>query len=241
MFFVFEGGDGSGKSTQARLLAQRLERDHRLPVLTVREPGATALGEELREMLLAPREENLAAETELYLFMAARSHLVRERILPALARGEIVVSDRFLWSSAAYQGAAASVDPAEVLRIGRLAVEGVEVTRTFLIDLDPDLAHARTVSGDRMVSTRFDRREGSFILIAQKQGLTSMLFDFLFVDLWTVNGRSRDIIRGNARDTTLIRLLDGSRAYLHAVIDNFSRRILAWKVSATFDSSSRLS
>ncbi len=172
MFFVFEGGDGSGKSTQARLLAQHLERDHRLRVLTVREPGATALGEELREMLLAPREEDLAAETELYLFMAARSHLVRQRILPALARGETVVSDRFLWSSAAYQGAAASVDPTEVLRIGRLAVAGVAVTRTFLIDLDPDLAHARTVSGDRMESrgVEFQRRvRDNFLALARSE------------------------------------------------------------------------
>ena len=172
MFFVFEGGDGSGKSTQARLLAQHLERDHLLPVLTVREPGGTVLGEELRQILLAPREEDLAAETELYLFMAARSHLVRQRILPALARGETVVSDRFLWSSAAYQGAAASVDPAEVLRTGRLAVEGVEVTRTFLIDLDPELAHARTISGDRMESrgVEFQRRvRDNFLALAKSE------------------------------------------------------------------------
>lgn len=172
MFFVFEGGDGCGKSTQARLLAQNLQRDHHLPVLTVREPGGTDLGEELRRMLLAPRDEDLAAETELYLFMAARSHLVRQRIAPALARGEIVISDRFIWSSAAYQGAAAAVDPAEVLRIGRLAVDGVEVTRTFLIDLDPQVAHARASSGDRMESrgVEFQRRvRETFLALARSE------------------------------------------------------------------------
>lgn len=172
MFFVFEGGDGCGKSTQARLLAQYLEREQPRPVLTVREPGGTVLGEELRRILLAPRKEELAAETELYLFMAARSHLVRQRIAPALARGEIVVSDRFLWSSAAYQGAAASVEAAEVLRIGRLAVAGVEITRTFLIDLDPELAHARTSSGDRMENrgVEFQRRvRENFLALAKME------------------------------------------------------------------------
>ena len=123
-------------------------------------------------MLLAPRDEDLAAETELYLFMAARSHLVRQRIAPALARGEIVISDRFIWSSAAYQGAAAAVDPAEVLRIGRLAVDGVEVTRTFLIDLDPQVAHARASSGDRMESrgVEFQRRvRETFLALARSE------------------------------------------------------------------------
>ena len=159
MFFVFEGGDGCGKSTQARLLKEYLETELQLPVLAVREPGGTALGEELRRILLTPREDDLAAETELYLFMAARAHLVRQRIVPALEQGMVVVSDRFLWSSAAYQGASASVAPTEVLRVGRLAVTGVNVTRTFLIDIDPEIALSRTSSAD---PDRMERRGVEF-------------------------------------------------------------------------------
>lgn len=176
MFLVFEGIDGSGKSTQARLVAQHLEAAGGRRVLLVREPGGTELGEKLREILFAPGSERLAAETELFLFMAARSHLVRTRIRPALERGEVVISDRFLWSSVAYQGIGGGMDPREILRLGALATAGVAVTRTFLIDVDPETALARATGRNRMEERGlgFQRRvrEGFLALArAEKTGV----------------------------------------------------------------------
>lgn len=149
MFFVFEGIDGSGKSTQARMLAEQL-RVAKREVLLVREPGGTELGEKIRDLLFEPGSESLAGETELFLFMAARSHLVKTRIAPALLSGSFVISDRFLWSSVAYQGAAGPVAPHEILRMGALAVKDAPVARTFVIDMDPKLALARATVRNRM-------------------------------------------------------------------------------------------
>ena len=150
MFLVLEGVDGSGKSTQAKLLAEHLREVRGLEVLLVREPGGTELGDRLRDLLLDPRSGELAPETELFLFMAARSHLVRTRILPALRAGQVVISDRFIWSSVVYQGLAAGCEPGEILRLGGLAAPGLTAARTFLIDLDPELCFKRVVAPNRM-------------------------------------------------------------------------------------------
>jgi len=150
MFLVFEGVDGCGKSTQCRLLADYLETDCGREVLRVREPGGTELGERIRPLILEPGVEELSCETELFLFMAARSHLVKHQIQPALQVGKVVISDRFIWSSAAYQGTSElSLDA--ILEVGRLAIDDLRVTRTFLIDLDPAVALGRTsAAADRM-------------------------------------------------------------------------------------------
>ncbi len=158
MFFVLEGVDGCGKTTQVRLLEERLRTEQGVEVVSVREPGGTKLGETLRGLLLEPGDEDLAPETELYLFMAARSHLVRQKIAPALARGAVVISDRFLWSSAAYQGDAASLEPEDVLRLGSLAVRGAPVTHTLWLDLDPEEAFARTDHAKGDGDDRMERR-----------------------------------------------------------------------------------
>ncbi len=151
MFYVFEGIDGSGKSTQARILEEHFRREKRR-VLCVREPGGTPLGETLRRLILEPGDEEFAPQTELFLFMAARAHLVDQRIEPALREGKIVISDRFLWSSAAYQSMPGGLTPEAILRVGELAVGTLNVTQTFFVDLDPQTALARTSSGDRMES-----------------------------------------------------------------------------------------
>jgi len=140
MFVTFEGVDGSGKSTQARLLAERLRGDGRDVVLT-REPGGTALGEEIRRLLL--HGENVAPWAEAALFAAARAQLVDEVIRPALARGADVVSDRYLDSSLAYQGLARGLGVERVLELNLLATSGLLPDRTFLILVPPAEAAAR--------------------------------------------------------------------------------------------------
>jgi dTMP kinase len=179
MFFVFEGIDGSGKSTQARLLRERLVFAGR-DVLLVREPGGTRLGERLRELLLDPLGEELSAETELFLFMAARAHLCRTVIVPALAAGRIVISDRFIWSSAVYQGFAGGLEADEVLRIGRIATRGLEPARSFLIDLEPEAAFARIEAHDRLERRGLgfqERVRDGFLVLARRYPESLTLID----------------------------------------------------------------
>jgi dTMP kinase len=140
MFVTFEGVDGSGKSTQAQLLAERLRSEGREVVLT-REPGGTAAGERIREILL--HGEGLAPWAEASLFAAARAQLVDEVIRPALARGADVVSDRYVDSSLAYQGLARGLGVERVLEVNLLATGGLLPDRTFLILLPPAEAAAR--------------------------------------------------------------------------------------------------
>jgi dTMP kinase len=140
MFVTFEGVDGSGKSTQARLLADQLRSEGRDVVLT-REPGGTATGEQVREILL--HGENLAPWAEAALFAAARAQLVDEVIRPALAHGADVVCDRYLDSSLAYQGLARGLGIERVLELNLLATSGLLPDRTILILMPVGEAAAR--------------------------------------------------------------------------------------------------
>jgi dTMP kinase len=148
MFVTFEGVDGSGKSTQARLLAERLGSEGREVVVT-REPGGTALGEEVRALLL--HGGDLAPWAEAALFAAARAQLVDEVIRPALARGADVVCDRYLDSSLAYQGLARGLGIERVLELNLLVTSGLLPDRTFLIRVLPaEAAARRPASEDRI-------------------------------------------------------------------------------------------
>jgi dTMP kinase len=137
MFITFEGVDGSGKSTQVRLLAELLRAEGR-PVLETREPGGTELGEKVRELILAGG--SLAPWAEALLFAAARAQLVDEVIRPALARGEDVLSDRYLDSSLAYQGLARGLGVERVLELNLAATGHLLPDRTFLIQVPLDQA-----------------------------------------------------------------------------------------------------
>jgi dTMP kinase len=140
-FITFEGTEGCGKSTQVQRLAARLESRHILFLLT-REPGGTAIGETIRELLqFDPQSAAMTAETELLLFEASRSQLVREIIRPALARGVCVISDRFFDSTTVYQGAARKLDRDFVEKINAFAVGDCRPDLTFVLDVD--LATAR--------------------------------------------------------------------------------------------------
>jgi dTMP kinase len=154
MFISFEGIDGSGKSTQLTLLREWFEdRGHR--VITVREPGATMLSESIREILLS-NKQSITPTAELLLFSAARTQLVETVILPALDRGDIVLCDRYVDSTTAYQGYGRMLDLDEVRLCNRIATRGVMPTMTFFIDVPYDQAqqrmqfHPSTQEPDRM-------------------------------------------------------------------------------------------
>src|SRR5262249_18402469 len=138
MFLSLDGIDGCGKSTQCRALVDWLRQQGR-PAIQCIDPGGTTLGGQLREILLHSRGD-LALPAEALLFMASRAQLVHEIIRPALARGEIVVSDRFTLANVVYQGHAGGLDPALLWQVGALATGGLEPDRTFVLDLPVDVA-----------------------------------------------------------------------------------------------------
>lgn len=143
LFVTFEGIDRSGKTTQARMLAEALgER-----AVAVREPGGTELGERVREVLKG--DVPLDARAEALLFAAARAQLVADVIRPALDEGRTVISDRFVDSSLAYQGAARGLGVDEVARMNEFATGGLEPDLTFLLEVDVDAASDRSGEADR--------------------------------------------------------------------------------------------
>jgi len=135
-FITFEGSEGCGKSTQVQRLAARLERAG-VPHLVTREPGGTPIGETIRELLqFASHNSGMTPETELLLFEASRSQLVREVIKPALERGMCVIVDRFFDSTTVYQGAARKLDGEMVKRLNAFAVGDCIPNVTFVLDID---------------------------------------------------------------------------------------------------------
>jgi dTMP kinase len=142
-FITFEGSEGCGKSTQVKRLIARLQKSG-VPFLVTREPGGTEIGESIRELLqFAPQSANMTAETELLLFEASRSQLVREVIKPALARGECVIADRFFDSTTVYQGAARRLDMKMVEQLNQFAAGDCIPDVTFVLDVDLKTARSR--------------------------------------------------------------------------------------------------
>jgi dTMP kinase len=142
-FITFEGSEGSGKSTQVQRLASRLKRSG-VTVLVTREPGGTPIGESIRELLqFAPHNAGMTPETELLLFEASRSQLVREIIRPALERSVCVIADRFFDSTTVYQGAARKLDRQIVERMNAFAIGDCVPDITFVLDVDAATAHSR--------------------------------------------------------------------------------------------------
>lgn len=146
LFITLEGTEGAGKSTQLERLATRIEALGRV-VRRLREPGGTEVGEEIRHILKRPRDAaTLAPETELLLMNASRAQLVRETIRPALARGEVVLCDRFFDSTEAYQGYGRGLDTAWIKRIVDFAVDGTRPDLTLLLEVPVDVSESRRVT-----------------------------------------------------------------------------------------------
>ena len=144
-FITLEGVDGSGKSTQASLLVERL-REQRREVVALREPGGTPISEKIRALLLDPENAEMADECELLLYEASRAQLVREVIEPALLRGAIVVCDRFYDSTHAYQHGGRGLSDALVSRANELGCCGLSPDVTLVLNIDPAAALARATA-----------------------------------------------------------------------------------------------
>jgi dTMP kinase len=141
-FIVLDGLDGTGKSTQQRLLADWL-REQGHGVVTCRDPGTTALGEKIRSVLLARDGGPIDRRAEMLLYMAARAQLVEEVIRPALAAGKTVVSDRFLLANVVYQGHAGGLNVEEVWRVGHVATGGLLPVLVIVLDMPVEAAAGR--------------------------------------------------------------------------------------------------
>ncbi|MBL9150532.1 MAG: dTMP kinase [Phycisphaerae bacterium] len=141
-FLVFDGPDGSGKSTQLRrFVAWCHERG--VPVTEVREPGGTSIGEHIRNVLLDPANDSMAMRCEMLLYMASRAQLFEERIVPALAKGELVLADRFTSSTLAYQGTAGGLAFEDILAVGKVATGNRWPDLTVVFDVDEKVAASR--------------------------------------------------------------------------------------------------
>jgi len=196
MFITFEGVDGSGKSTQARLLAEHLGGEGR-DVVATREPGGTELGERVREILLG--DDAVAPWTEATLFAAARAQLVAEVIRPALDRGADVVCDRYLDSSLAYQGLARGLGVERVLELNLLVIGGRLPDRTFLLLVPLDQAAVRRGSNP----DRIEREGDEFV--ARVDGAYRELAGIFAQRIVTVDATQppqevAELIRGHIRD-----------------------------------------
>ena len=181
LFLTFEGIDGSGKSTQARLLKDRLEKEG-YPTLLVREPGGTALSERVREILL-DRQLHIVPFAELLLFSAARAQLVEERIRPALQQEQMVIADRFYDSTTAYQGGGRRVADIPWLRaFNQRVTGGLKPHRTYLIDVPLEVAFQR-LSGhipDRMESAGkafYERVRATYHALAREEPQRFLVLD----------------------------------------------------------------
>ena len=149
VFVCFEGGEGGGKTTQARLLADRL-RAQGFAVRLTREPGDTPVGAELRRIVLSPETGVLAHKTEFLLYAADKAEHVETLVLPALERGEVVITDRYVDSTLAYQGAGRALDRDELEEVSRWATGDLRPHLTVVLDLEPEAGLSRFEERDRI-------------------------------------------------------------------------------------------
>ena len=171
MFFVFDGVDGAGKSTQLNRFADWLRECGR-DVVCYTDPGTTELGGQMRSLLLGDHQVPIHMRSEMLMFMTARCQLVEELIKPALATGKTVVCDRYVFSTVVYQGHAGDLDPDDVWKVNQIATAGLMPDLTFIFDLDIATASERMgTSRDRMESrgeAYFQRVRAGFLREAER-------------------------------------------------------------------------
>jgi dTMP kinase len=189
-FIAFEGGEGTGKSTQAALLAEALRsRGHE--VVVTFEPGATSVGHRLREVLLDRRSVGMSPRTEALLYAADRAQHVSEVVRPALARGAIVITDRYVDSSLAYQAGGRDLDEHEIRRLSRWATRGLTPDLTLLLDVDPAIGLSRaTGPGDRLEAEALafhERVRAQFLDLARRGRNRHLVVDVSATDVASVH------------------------------------------------------
>lgn len=183
IFITFEGPDGAGKSTQIRLLAERLSSQG-IEVILTREPGGTAISNRIREILLDPTCEEMAPMTEVLLYAASRAQHAAEKIRPALDKGCLILCDRYIDASIAYQSAGLGVSPEFVRTCSEQATNGLWPDRTYLIDVPVDTGLSRVASREGQPD-RIEARNGEyhksvrqeFLRIAQQDADRVILID----------------------------------------------------------------
>lgn len=157
LFITFEGPEGSGKSTQAKLLYEYLKKK-KYKVIFIHEPGATNLGKKIRSILLDPRNKELDRLSEMLLYMTSRAQLVEEKIKPALAKKKIIICDRFLDSTLVYQGYGLGMDLRFIKSLGKIVCQSIDPTLTFVLDITPSVGLGRS----KKIKDRIERRKLSY-------------------------------------------------------------------------------
>lgn len=161
LFITFEGGEGSGKSSVMKLLAERLEKEG-YSVVTTREPGGTPIAEEIRNVILDKKNTDMDPRTEALLYAASRRQHLVQKVWPALQEGKLVLCDRFLDSSLAYQGVARHLGVDEILNVNLFATEGKYPDLTLFFDLEPEIGLARIAANAGREVNRLDLEKMDF-------------------------------------------------------------------------------
>lgn len=161
LFITFEGGEGSGKSSVMKLLAERLEKEG-YSVVTTREPGGTPIAEEIRNIILDKKNTDMDPRTEALLYAASRRQHLVQKVWPALQEGKLVLCDRFLDSSLAYQGVARHLGVDEILNVNLFATEGKYPDLTLFFDLEPEIGLARIAANAGREVNRLDLEKMDF-------------------------------------------------------------------------------
>jgi dTMP kinase len=182
-FIVLEGGEGAGKSTETELLARQL-RATRYQVVVTREPGGTRIGEQIRSITHNPENVDLDPLTEAYLMASSRAQHVRETILPALHEGKVVICDRFVDSSIAYQGFGRKLGDQLIAALNELAINGAKPDLVLLLDVPPGIGLAR-VSKQGKMKDRLDLQDKDFyervhkayLILAKRNPKRYVIFD----------------------------------------------------------------